>query len=335
MRIVDADGHVVEPLDLWERYAPVRFRAAAPRVVVDEEGSARYRLEGRLTPRLPFMRRAGERAPFVPAPGGMDPAARLADLDREGIAAAVLYPSTGLLLGGVEDPAAAVALCCAYNDWLRDYCAADPTRLLGVAAVPLQDPAAAASEAVRLGFQAVFVRPNPCAGRALGDPAYEPLWAACERAGVAVAVHEGTTLHVPTVGIDRFPDFLSQHVVSHALEQQLACVGFVTSGILERHPGLRVVFLEAGCGWVPYLLERLDRHFESWGWMLPGLARGRASSSAGSAGSRATAKSRPCPRRWSCWVPIASCGPRTTRIPTRPSPARRPHSASAWICRQP
>jgi predicted TIM-barrel fold metal-dependent hydrolase len=271
MRIVDADGHVVEPPDLWDRHAPARFRAAAPRVVVDDEGHLRYRLEGRLTPRLPFMDAAGERPRFVPPAGGSDPRARLADLDAEGIAAAVLYPSTGLLLGGVEDPPTAVALCRAYDDWLAEYCAADARRLFGAAAVPLQDPAAAAEEAVRLGFRAVFVRPNPFQGRTLGDPVYDRLWATCAEAGVAVAVHEGTTLHVPTAGADRFPDFFSLHAVSHALEQQLALVALVTGGVLERHPRLRVVFLESGAAWVPYWLERLDAHFEKWGWMLPSL----------------------------------------------------------------
>src|SRR2546427_9854267 len=102
MRIIDADGHVVEPLDLWDRHAP-------PRIMIDEDGYARYRLEGRLTPRLPFMKVAGERPPFVPPAGGADPVARLADLDREGISAAGPYPSAGLPLGGVGDPGAAGA----------------------------------------------------------------------------------------------------------------------------------------------------------------------------------------------------------------------------------
>src|SRR5258705_5013731 len=89
MRIIDADGHVVEPLDLWDRHAPPRFRDAAPRIVIDEDGYARYRLEGRLTPRLPFMKVAGERPPFVPPAGGAEPVAPLRRLHREGISAAV------------------------------------------------------------------------------------------------------------------------------------------------------------------------------------------------------------------------------------------------------
>lgn len=273
MAIIDADGHVVEPPDLWDRYLPAAFRAAAPRSVV-EDGYARYRIEGRLTPRLPQMKVAGRPAGFAPPPGGSNPVARLADLDTEGIASAVLYPSMGLLLAGVEDPVTAVALCRAYNDWLIHYCRTDQRRLIGAATVPLQDPEAAAAEARRAaesGFRAVFVRPNPCAGRTLADPAYDALWSACEDTELAVGVHEGTTLNVPAAGVDRFTDFVSQHAVSHPVEQQLALVALVTSGVLERHPDLCVVFLESSCGWVPYWLERLDSHFARWGTMLASL----------------------------------------------------------------
>ncbi len=80
-------------------------------------------------------------------PGGSDPVARLRDMDSEGIDQAVLYPTIGLYFSLVEDPAAAVALAGAYNDWLAGYCAADPRRLFGAAMLPLQDPAAAARRA--------------------------------------------------------------------------------------------------------------------------------------------------------------------------------------------
>src|SRR6185437_8827757 len=112
-------------------------------------------------------------------PGGSDPAARLADMDAEGIDQAVLYPTIGLYFSVVEDPGAAVGLAVAYNDWLAGYCAADAARLFGAALLPLQDPAAAVHELRRavneLGFVAGFVRPNPCLGRSLPDPAYESL----------------------------------------------------------------------------------------------------------------------------------------------------------------
>ena len=110
--------------------------------------------------------------------------ARLRDMDGEGIDQAVLYPTIGLSFSLVEDPAAAVALAAAYNDWLAGYCAADPRRLFGAAMLPLQDPVAAARELRRavseLGLVAGFVRPNPCLGRSLADRAYDVVWEAAE-----------------------------------------------------------------------------------------------------------------------------------------------------------
>jgi predicted TIM-barrel fold metal-dependent hydrolase len=176
---------------------------------------------------------------------------------------AVLYPTIGLGFWGISDPAAAAAVACAYNDWLARYCAVAPDRLRGAAMVPFQDPAAAVRELRRahdeLGFPAAFIRPNPCLGRSIVDDAYEPFWNAAEELGVAVGVHEGFQLAVPPLGADRAPfNVLVLHAVSHTFEQMFACAQLIANGVLERHPGLRLVFLEAGGGWAPYWLERLD-----------------------------------------------------------------------------
>ena len=143
--------------------------------------------------------------------------------------------------------------------------------------VPFQDPAAAVAELRRareeLGFVAAFVRPNPCLGRTLVDPANEPFWAAAEELGVAVAVHEGLQMAVPPLGSDRHPtNVLVLHAISHTLEQMLACAQLIGLGVLERHPALRVVFLEAGGGWAPYWLARLDHQVPSYHRYAPGLS---------------------------------------------------------------
>ena len=199
--------------------------------------------------------------------------ARLADMDGEGIDRAVLYPSVGLYFWALDDPGAAVAIARAYNDWLATYCAADPDRLFGAAMVPVQDPAGAAAEVRRahdeLGFPAAFVRPNPCCGRSLSDPAYEPIWTAAEEIGMTIGVHEGSSVIVPTLGFDRPFNPLILHAVSHAFEEMLACAQLIAFGVLERHPGLRVVFLESSGGWVPFWMERLDEQAESFGGFCP------------------------------------------------------------------
>jgi uncharacterized protein len=166
-----------------------------------------------------------------------------------------------------------VAIARAYNDWLASYCAADPTRLFGAAMLPVQDPSAAAVELRRahdeLGFPAAFVRPNPCCGRSLSDPAYEPVWEAAVEVGMTIGVHEGSSVIVPTLGADRPFNPLILHAVSHAFEEMLACAQLIAFGVLERHPDLRLVFLESGGGWVPFWLERLDEQAESFGAYCP------------------------------------------------------------------
>ena len=264
MRVVDADGHVNEPERMWVEYLPAEFRDRAPHTVRDDDGNLRNVLDGVMLPAIP-------RKPEWTAPGrttgGRDPQVRLADLDAEGIAQAVCFPTTGLFFAGLSDPALEVALCHAYNSWLADYCSTDPARLVGVAMVPQHDLDAALVEARRavgdLGFRGIMLRPNPVDGRPLHDPVHEPLWALAAELDVPIAIHEGTTQNMVQSG-DRFDDFAYRHACSHPHEQQMACMSFTCGGILERHPSLRVVFLESGCGWIAWWLERLDEHMEEW-----------------------------------------------------------------------
>jgi uncharacterized protein len=280
--IVDADGHVVEPEAAWAGL-PDHQR---PRIAADASGYEHVLVGATEVLAVPLgtLARPGssfdDPSTFRPLaeaqPGGSDPTARLADMDREGIDQAVLYPTIGLYFSLVEDPAGAVALARAYNDWLAAYCAADPRRLFGAALLPLQDPEAAAHELRRaiteLGFVAGFVRPNPCAGRSLPDRAYAPLWRAAEELDVPVGVHEGSSVSVPTLGSDRPFNPLILHAVSHSFEAMLACAQLIAFGVLERHPGLRVLFLESSGGWAPFWLERLDEQAESFGGFCPELA---------------------------------------------------------------
>ncbi len=86
-----------------------------------------------------------------------------------------------------------------------------------------------------------------------------------------IAVHEGSSVIVPTLGADRPFNPLILHAVSHAFESMLACAQLIAFGVLERHPGLRVVFLESSGGWAPFWLERLDEQAGSFGGFCPDL----------------------------------------------------------------
>jgi predicted TIM-barrel fold metal-dependent hydrolase len=279
--IVDADGHVVEPESAWIGLPePYRPRISADRsgyehVIVGDTEVLAVPLGTLARPGSTFDDPASFRPLADATPGGSDPVARLRDMDSEGIDQAVLYPTIGLYFSAVPDPAAAVALAAAYNDWLAGYCAAAPRRLFGAAMLPLQDPLAAARELRRaiteLGLVAGFVRPNPCLGRALSDPAYNDLWDVAEELDVPIGIHEGSSVIVPTLGADRPFNPLLLHAVSHPFEAMLACAELIAFGTLEHHPGLRLLFLESSGGWAPFWLERLDEQAESFGAFCPDM----------------------------------------------------------------
>jgi predicted TIM-barrel fold metal-dependent hydrolase len=287
--VIDIDGHVTEPVDLWLRYADAPYRDLAPRIARGANGADVVLFMGNehvpaYPIGLPGAGMAGqavgpntmfERHYADGHPGGFDPKARLAVLDDEGIHAVVLFPTLSAVpIAAIPDEAFGLALARAYNTWLAEFCQAAPRRLLGVAQVPLLHVEGAITEATRaitkLGMRMIFLRPNPYAGRSWTDPAYDPFWACVQDLGVPLAFHEGTfPKSMLTAGVDRFDSFFFQHIVSHPFEQQLACLSLLAGGVLERFPRLQIAFMESGTGWLPYWLDRMDEHYESLGWMVP------------------------------------------------------------------
>lgn len=287
--IIDCDRHVIEPIAMWREHLPEAYRDGAP-VLVDQ--AAREPLRARLArlgplgleplPPVPMLdgellqrgfseraQREISRLTFARA-AQLEAATRgdgqLAAMDAAGVDVALLLPTYAQYLLAVDgmEPARAAAFAHAYNSWLHAYCSRDPQRLLGAGAVARHDPAAMLAELDRIagfGWPAVVLRPNVVAGRRLGDPAYEPFWTACAARGLAVALHEGTHARVPTAGADRFATRFAQHACSHPMELMMAFLDLLEAGVLERHPTLRVAFLEGGCGWVPYWLWRLDEEY--------------------------------------------------------------------------
>ncbi len=261
---IDADGHVMEPDSAWTDHLPAALHAVAPRRVVDNQGRRCLSIGGRTWVSPPSNPEWPRRST-----GGFDAKVRLDDMDAEGIEAAVLFPTTGLYLSGIDVPDVAAALARAYNDWLATYCSVDPERLVHVGVLPqadVRDTIAEARRAVRdHGSKALMLRPNPVDGRNLDDPAYDPLWATIEELGVPVVFHEGTTMNVPQSG-ERFANFGFRHACSHPHEQQYASLCLTGGGVFERFRGLRALFVEAGCGWLPSWLERIDEHMEAWAY---------------------------------------------------------------------
>jgi len=276
--VIDADGHVTEPGTLWSEYVEPAYRERAPHPTLDEHGHPCMLVDGRPLMQHAMLLTLGPEydiAGYKAEAGGWDPAERLRALDSEGIDVAVLFPSIGLYFSDVSDPQLMAALCRGYNNWLADYCRHAPDRLVGVAMLPLVDVDASIRELTRatetLGFRGAFFRPNPYANRPIHDPAYERFWDCAAALGVPVTVHEGLSDSAPTLGRERLPQPAILHVLSHPFEQMSACAGLILTGVLDRHPTLKLAFLESGSGWLPYWLERMDSHWDTWRELLPAL----------------------------------------------------------------
>lgn len=278
--IIDADGHVVEPDSTWLDHLDPRFLEFVPRPI--REGDAFHfeagGIEGftmRARPEsLAAPRKAGERSGGdAPASGAVDPASRLGDMAVDGIHQSVIYPTYGLMVQGIRDPEAAPALCRAINDWLAEYCRHDSARLHGVGVLPQTDPADALAEARRcleeLDMKGVWRRPERIPGTpALHDPGYEPLWSYLEEADRPFALHPGLNGIVPCDELrHRFDDdYGAMHAVHFPMEQMLGMTDLISFGVLDRHPRMRVAFLETGAVWALAHLHRLDEHLELFGF---------------------------------------------------------------------
>jgi len=231
--------------------------------------------------------------------GGYDPHARIADMESIGIDAAVLYPSQAMFFGPV-DPIPAlhdvefVTDCIrAYNDWIAEYCSAYPNRLFGMAGVPLQDVDRAIVEAQRavgeLGLRGIFIRPSAYVidsdGRELplNHSVYDPFWTACQELDVPVGFHPG--VHVDTPGACRKFGLVAEsenmmvtnmamdelhggsglgQSVGNTVDMVVTLGRIIMGGVCERFPNLHFIVLEAGGGWVPSQLERMDEQVKAF-----------------------------------------------------------------------
>jgi predicted TIM-barrel fold metal-dependent hydrolase len=281
--VVDSDGHIVEPPAVWEEYAEHAYRDLVIQVRASGESDELW-IEGRrygINP-APTCHPGAFSDPASPIRwanvlrGGYDPAARVAVLDEEGLARAVFFPSIYLLSGDIEDPAVAAANARAYNNWMADFCRAAPDRLFGVGIGPLQDVGMAVREVERaaaLGLRAVTIRPERYHGLAVDSPECEPFWAAAQSHDLAVVFHGSFGSRMESFATSRYTNMFFTHMVCHPFEQMAAMMDTICGGVLDRFPRLRVGFFEAGLGWLPYWLRRMDEHFDEMRRLVPWLQR--------------------------------------------------------------
>jgi predicted TIM-barrel fold metal-dependent hydrolase len=278
-KVMDSDMHVMEPPDLWERYLSPEYRAMSPRGVTSENvRDLRVAYPGRSPSGPPANAATNQGRNFERNQAlyreysrrGWGPDVQLEAMDVEGVDVAVLFPTRGLsvlLRADSSDSRYIAALARAYNDWLFDFCQADTTRLLGAGMISVHDVDHAVEETYRavedLGFKAVFLRSKVVNDKVWHDPYWDPLWDALEKLGIPAGLHESSGSS--SVGDVFDPNFGLRRVYGQPVGQMLGLGSFLGGGILERHPTLRVAFLEANCSWLPWLLWRLDEGYEREG----------------------------------------------------------------------
>jgi uncharacterized protein len=270
MRIVDADGHVAEGAALtvqcMERWPDkVTFR---------NDGRPSLKIEGR---HYPEDKGPGAGCPpehglaVVEGINWGSVAGVLADADRDHIDTMVLYPSFGLCVPSLEDPAFAAGMARLYNGWIADYCKQSGGRLHGVAVTPIEHGTVAIEimrEAKALGLVATLI-PPALKHRNLDHPDLDAFYRAAVDLDMPLGVHGAPGIHLPKIGVDRFTNYIQVHCVSFPFDQMTAMTALVSGGVFDRHPKLRVAFLEAGVGWVPYFIDRMHEHYEKRGDWIP------------------------------------------------------------------
>jgi predicted TIM-barrel fold metal-dependent hydrolase len=185
------------------------------------------------------------------------PELRLQDLDRDGLAASVIYGPLALGLP-IEDPALQEACYGAWNDWaIEEFNAVAPDRLCALAFLPGHSAEAAATELERaagLGHRGAII---DVFSIDVGDPAWDRLWAAAEQTGLPISFHiKGGSWSGLSYRMGKWQSAAFASIMPLQFDEVLATMVF--SGALERHPGFKLVLAESGIGWLPYFLARMD-----------------------------------------------------------------------------
>ena len=308
--LADADGHIIEPGDLWVERLPRDLREIAPRFYRDEEGRFHQCIYGidiqnldvmfggmRPSDMLQSMGLAcamgmplervfasdeRERFTILDAPRwAVDGRERLAFNTENKVGRAVLFP-TFMLSGGTFLPHLAPAVCEVYNDWMiREYCAGSGGRLIPAAALPTIDVEASVAEVRRtaeMGVPVAFIRTNAVAGTKYSDRRFDPLWQAIVDAGIKLGLHplpmwdqDGTSKGY------RLPDIMAASCLGFPMDMIHTLYDMMRGGVFDRFPTMQTMILEAGVGWLPSMFERFEEHREMFGaikapeWKTPAM----------------------------------------------------------------
>jgi predicted TIM-barrel fold metal-dependent hydrolase len=266
------DSHFLEPRDLYTKNLPPSMAERLPRSEKVSDTEEILHVDGKsIRRRLPRPNKPSTARALVEFVEGMKQggegewkgSVRLEHLDDQGVWGEVVYPSFGLWYGLIDDPLLVNDAAKLLNDHVHDELIRTSPRFVPAATLPLQSVELSVAEAQRcaaLGFLAVFVPTEPAKTQPYwNDDHWEPLWAACEDADLVIGVHIGTDAggNRPY----RNPGGAMLNYLDTTFGGQRAAAQFVAGGILERHPGLRVLISEGGAAWVPFIGDRLNEGY--------------------------------------------------------------------------
>ena len=260
--VIDADGHINEPETRLIEFLDPPYRSYLHAWVPDPNGRVNPNVS--VAPKLAgFDPTLGGKLGANGPPGFPTPADWLQAMEEGGLELTVLYPTTLLGYSAIDDPDFLVAVTRAYNTYVyEDWLKVSP-RFRAVALMPLLDVEESIKELRRtvteLGFCGAFL---PAVGFGLlGDRRLHPLYAEAERLGCLIAVHGGHA----TAESMRYTKFIHRHTIGFPVSNMMQMMHMTYEGAFECFPALRVAYLEAGCSWVPYLLNRMDEEWEKRG----------------------------------------------------------------------
>ena len=277
LEVISSDSHIVEPPDLWTSRIDPAFRDRAPHMVIDDEGLAHWLVEGdQPLGSVGAPSQAGQRYEDPEAitfegamedvrPGAFDPAPRMDDLEVDGVDGEVIYPTIGARLYTILQPDLLAASFRASNDWLADFCSANPGLFKGNALISLDDVAEGTRELERcanMGFRGAMITTYPGDDKQYELPVYEPFWAAAESLGIVLSMHIASNRpgpgQVSVFTVNGNEEGAASFSVNQDHWVRKSVASMIFSGVFERHPKLNVAIVEHELAWAPYFLRTMD-----------------------------------------------------------------------------
>jgi len=251
----DGDGHVLENDDELDQY-------------FEGEWKGNKRLSGlTIFPSLDGWSRSAIVREGDPQRSSWSTDAKIwgAILDKVGLEGSVLYPTAALAFGLMQSHDFQIAAATAYNNWLEGEYTRKDARLHGVGLMSINDMGAAKKELARCAtqrknFPAMLLPTVTANARSYGDEFYFPLYEEAERHNMVLAFHGAPSRGF---GLDHLKPFLKVHALEHPVPLMIHLTDMMFSGVFETFPKLKFVFLEGGCAWVTFMMDRLDYEYDS------------------------------------------------------------------------